>query len=79
MPGNKSAKSRYLLTVIVSLILIESIGVLGFVMFMLGDDYNTLYIFTGLSVLGVYLYRPKYEEYGQVVDALLSEKINQDQ
>ncbi|MSS75396.1 MAG: hypothetical protein EXR90_00430, partial [Methyloglobulus sp.] len=42
MPGNKSAKSRYLLTVIVSMVMIEGIGMLGFVMFMLGDDFNTL-------------------------------------
>ena len=70
MPGNKSAKSRYLLTVIVSMLLIEGVGVLGFVMFMLGDDFNTLYIFTGLAVLGLYLYRPKQEEYASIVAAL---------
>ena len=70
MPGNKSAKSRYLLTVIVSMMLVEGVGVLGFVMFMLGDDFNTLYIFLGLSVLGLYLYRPKIEEYQQIVEAL---------
>ena len=70
MPGNKSAKSRYLLTVIVSMALVESVGVLGFVMFMLGDDFNTLYIFLGLSALGLYLYRPKDDEYFQVVEAL---------
>lgn len=74
MPGAKPARSRYLLTVIVSMLLVEGIGVLGFVMFMLGDDYNTLYIFIGLSVLGVYLYRPKLEEYGQVVEALADRK-----
>jgi hypothetical protein len=70
MPGNKSAKSRYLLTVIVSMMLVEGTGVLGFVMFMLGDDFNTLYIFLGLSALGLYLYRPKMEEYQQIVEAL---------
>jgi len=72
MPGNRSAKSRYLLTVIVSMTLVESVGVLGFVMFMLGDDFNTLYIFLGLSALGLYLYRPKIEEYLQIVAALTS-------
>jgi hypothetical protein len=71
MPGNKSAKSRYLLTVIVSMLLVEGVGVLGFVMFMLGDDFNTLYIFLGLSALGLYLYRPKEDEYNQIVYALL--------
>jgi hypothetical protein len=70
MPGNKSAKSRYLLTIIVSMMLVEGLGVLGFVMFMLGDDFNTLYIFLGLAVLGLYLYRPKVQEYQQIVEAL---------
>lgn len=70
MPGNKPAKSRYLLTVIVSMLLVEGVGLLGFVMFMLGDGFNTLYIFTGLSALGLYLYRPKQDEYGQIVEAL---------
>jgi hypothetical protein len=70
MPGNKSAKSRYLLTVIVSMLLVESVGMLGFVMFMLGDDFNTLYIFIGLSCLGLYLYRPKEDEYFHIVEAL---------
>jgi len=76
MPGNKSAKSRYLLTVIVSMALVESVGVLGFVMFMLGDDFNTLYIFLGLSALGLYLYRPKEDEYFQVVEALAERAQN---
>lgn len=74
MPGNKSAKNRYLLTIIVSMALVESVGVLGFVMFMLGDDFNTLHIFIGLSVLGLYLYRPKQDEYNQIVDALAQQK-----
>ena len=71
MPGNKSAKSRYLLTIIVSMMLVEGVGVLGFVMFMLGDDFNTLTIFLGLAALGLYLYRPKVEEYQQIVEALV--------
>lgn len=70
MPGNKSPKSRYLLTIIVSMALAEGVGVLGFVMFMLGDDFNTLYIFLVLSALGLYLYRPKQDEYDRIVDAL---------
>lgn len=70
MPGKKSAKSRYLLTIFVSMVLIEGVGALGFVMFLLGDDFNTLYIFTGLSALGLYLYRPKAEEYGKIVEKL---------
>jgi len=74
MPGSKPAKSRYLLTVIVSLSLIESVGLFGLVMFVLGDDFNTLYIFTGLSALGLYLYRPKQAEYDEIVAAIASQQ-----
>jgi hypothetical protein len=70
IPGDKPAKQRYLLTVIVSMILIESVGLAGLVMFLLGDGYNTLYIFTGLSALGLFLYRPKPEEYSRICQAL---------
>jgi len=70
MPGNKSAKSRYLLTVIVSMTLIESIGLYGLIMFLLGDGYNTLHIFIIVSALGMYLYRPKASEYQSIVEAL---------
>ncbi len=64
------AKKRYLLTVIVSMTLVESIGAYGFVLFMLGDGKNNLIIFTALSALGLFLYRPKLHEYSQIVESL---------
>jgi hypothetical protein len=64
------AKRRYLVTTILSMLLIESIGVFGFVMFVLGDNFNTLFIFSGLSALGFFLYRPKLTEYISIVEAL---------
>ncbi|MDP1772620.1 MAG: hypothetical protein Q8L15_10080 [Methylobacter sp.] len=64
------AKSRYLVTVIVSMALVEVVGVFGLVMFVFGDDFNTLYIFTGLSALGLFLYRPKVDEYSEIIDAI---------
>lgn len=70
MPGNNPAKNRYLVTVIVSMSMMESVGIFGFVMFILGDDLNTLYMFLALSVLGVYLYRPKAGEYNYILAAL---------
>jgi len=66
-----SAKSRYLTTILVSVSLIESVGIYGLVMFMLGDGFNTLYIFIGMSVLGLLLYRPKRDEYDGIVEALV--------
>lgn len=67
------AKSRYLATVIVSMSLVEVVGIFGLIMFMLGDGFNTLYIFTGLSALGMFLYRPKTEEYSVIIDAIAAQ------
>ncbi len=67
------AKSRYLVTVIVSMSMVEVIGILGLVMFVLGDGFNTLYIFTGLSALGMFLYRPKTDEYLVIIDAIAAQ------
>ncbi|WP_432743402.1 hypothetical protein ABXJ76_01410 [Methylobacter sp. G7] len=64
------AKNRYLATVIVSMSLIEVVGVFGLLMFVLGDGFNTLYIFTGLSALGLFLYRPKLDEYAEIINAI---------
>lgn len=64
------ANSRYLVTVIVSMALVEVVGIFGLVMFMFGDGFNTLYIFTGLSALGLFLYRPKVDEYSEIIDAI---------
>ncbi|GAB4268169.1 MAG: hypothetical protein Kow0065_18610 [Methylomicrobium sp.] len=74
MPGDKPAKARYLMTVIVSMTFAECVGVMGLVMFLLGDDFNTLYIFTLLAVLSVYLYRPKASEYRTVLEELASRR-----
>lgn len=71
MPGDKPPKNRYLTVVIVSLALVESIGIMGLIMFLFGDGYNTLYIFSGLSALGFVLYRPKASEYMSIYQALL--------
>lgn len=62
MPGHKPAKQRYFVTTTVTLLLIETVAVFGFVMFILGDDFNTLYIFSVLGALGLFLHRPKIEE-----------------
>ncbi len=76
MPGSNSAKNRYLITIVVSLCFIETVGLFGFIMFILGDDYNTLYIFSVMALLGVYMHRPKLEEYNQIIEALRVNKLN---
>jgi len=68
-----AAKSRYLATVIVSMSLVEVVGIFGLVMFIFGDGFNTLYIFTGLSALGLFLYRPKADEYAEIIAAIAAQ------
>ena len=68
------AKSRYLVTIIVSMSLVEVVGIFGLLMFVFGDGFNTLYIFTGLSALGLFLYRPKIDEYSEIIDAIAAQK-----
>lgn len=75
MPGDKPAKNRYLVTIIVTQAMIETVAVFGLVMFVLGDDYNTLYIFSSMAALGIFLHRPKMEEYLGIVEALQRGKI----
>ena len=70
MPGKSTVRKRYFGTLLVSMVFASTIGIYGFIMFILGDDYNTLYIFCTLSALAVYLYRPKIAEYHSIVEAL---------
>lgn len=65
-PPSRSAQSspigKYATTMVVSLALSESIGVYGLVLFFLGGNFLTLYIFIGISAMAMFLYRPKREE-----------------
>ncbi|MCF7969763.1 MAG: hypothetical protein K9L22_01170 [Methylococcaceae bacterium] len=68
--SDKSAKRRYLSVIIISMAMAESIGFYGLLMYVLGDSFNTLYIFIGLSALAMFLYQPKKEEYISIIKAL---------
>ncbi|TXL14942.1 hypothetical protein BMR04_12505, partial [Methylococcaceae bacterium HT3] len=41
--SSSTSKSRYMLTIAISMLVAESIGIYGFVMYLLGDSFNTLY------------------------------------
>ena len=51
--------ARYTVAMIVSLALSESIGIYGLLLFFLGDDFNTLYTFIGVSGFAMFFFRPK--------------------
>lgn len=74
MPGEKCAERRYLVTVIVTQSMIEAVSLFGMIMFLLGDDFNTLYIFSLLGLLGIYLHRPRLEEL-EGIDRALAERM----
>ena len=58
---------KYAIALIVSLALSESIGIYGLVLFLLGDNYQTLYIFIGISAVAMFFYRPKKEELDELI------------
>jgi len=70
MPGEKSASQRYLLTIIITQSMIEVVSLFGPVMYLLGDDFNTLYIFSVLGLVGIALHRPKQDDYQAIARAL---------
>ncbi len=74
MPGPSSARRRYFYSIAVCLLLIELVGAFGFLMFVLGDGVNTLYIFSGLAALGLFLHIPNRAEYVSIQHALANKK-----
>ncbi len=70
MPGDTPAKSRYFTTVAVSLVLSEAIAIMGLLLYFQGDEFNTLLIFSLLSLLSMALYRPKIGEYSEIVSKM---------
>ena len=57
-----SVAGKYTTAMIVSLALSESIGIYGFVLFLLGADLRTVFVFNGIAALAMFIYRPKREE-----------------
>lgn len=76
-PSQAPFLSKYTTAMIVSLALSESIGIYGVMLFFLGDNYETLYIFIGISAISMFYYRPKREEIENLSMAMKSEKTNQ--
>ncbi len=64
------ATARYLAATVVTLALAESIGVFGMVLFFLGADFRTLYLFVAASATAMVHYRPKTEELERVAAAI---------
>jgi hypothetical protein len=54
--------SKYVSMVIISLAISESLGIYGLVLFILGDNYSTLYTFVLISILAMVAFRPKAVE-----------------
>jgi hypothetical protein len=68
------ARNRYFVTITVSMALVGVVGIFGLIMYLMGDGFNTLYLFSGLSALGVFLYRPKADEYIEIIEAIVAQK-----
>ena len=65
-----SVMGKYTIAMLLSLAFSESIGIFGLVLFFLGDSLQTLYIFIGISALGMFHYRPRRQEIEKLAAAM---------
>jgi len=56
------AFGKYFTAIIVSMVLSESIGIYGLVLFMVGKDWSSLYLLIFISAFAMFYFRPKKEE-----------------
>lgn len=60
---------KYAAAVVASLAMGESIAIFGLVLFLIGADYQTFYIFLAISALAMVFYRPKRAELDELARA----------
>ena len=53
---------KYIVAMIISLVLCESVGIYGLVLFFLGGSFQAMYTFMIISAVGMFYYRPKRDE-----------------
>lgn len=64
------AVAKYMSAVLVAAALSESIGIYGVVLFFLSDDTMPLYQFVALSAMAMLYFRPRKEEFLNLVDEM---------
>ncbi|MBN1474172.1 MAG: hypothetical protein JW914_06125 [Syntrophaceae bacterium] len=60
---------KYTAAVVASVAMAESIAIFGLVLFLIGADYQTFYIFITISALGMFYFRPKRAELEELARA----------
>ncbi len=73
-PGTSQVAGRYSAAVLISLAISESIGIYGFILFLLGEGFPMPYIFIAISATAMIFYRPKTDEFEQFSSYLNNEK-----
>ena len=59
--------ARYKPAVVVSLAIAESVAAFGLTIFFMNGDMSTFLIFLAISLVGLFLFRPKFEEVEKLV------------
>ena len=63
---------KYTVAMLISCVLSEAVGIFGLVLFLLGDSFQNLYLFTGVSAIALFYFRPKKEEIEKMAKAGLT-------
>jgi F0F1-type ATP synthase membrane subunit c/vacuolar-type H+-ATPase subunit K len=75
-PNQPLFVGKYTVALMISLALSESIAIYGLVLFLLGADFQTFYIFTAVSVLSMFYYRPKKIELEELAIAMQTKTVS---
>jgi len=71
-----SLLGRYTTAMVVSLVLSEFIGIIGLVLFFLGDNFQVLYTFMAISAIAMFFYRPNKEEFETLALAMQTKETS---
>lgn len=67
-PDIDKVVQRYSIALVIALALCESVGIYGLVIFFLGQDLQTLYLFVAASAAAMVLHRPRMSEIEDVFE-----------
>jgi hypothetical protein len=60
---------KYMVAILISCVLSEVVGIFGLFLFLVGDSFQNLYLFIGVSAIALFYFRPRNEEIEKMAKA----------
>ena len=75
-PNQPLFVGKYTIALMISLALSESVAIYGLVLFLLGANFQTFYIFTAASALSMFFFRPNRTELEELAIAMQAKTVS---